>query len=298
MRIMKTTNPYEQLITTVPKRMYWDQCSNSRIRGHEQPAYTRDELVAWVTNQPHFQKLYDAWAASDYDSDLRPSCDRLDNSKGYSFDNIELVTWLENKQRANEDVKAGILADTHKPVHQYTLDGIFVASYISQGEAERITGANQQNISACCRGLLNHTNRFQWFFDLQDHVKPIEANNDYSVPIYCYNSATGDLVDIYPSIDFVVDDNFDVGKVRSVVRGEYKSHNEHYFSFEHLSPDNIPTCTYLPTSIEQYTRDGELLAAYPSMNEAARQTGLRAGNISKCCNGIAKSAGGFIWKRP
>ena len=35
---------------------------------------------------------------------------------------------------------------------------------------------------------------------------------------------------------------------------------------------------------------------YPSMQEAERQTGIHQANISKCCNGIRKFAGGYIWK--
>lgn len=295
---MKTTDRYEQLITTVPKRMYWDQCSNSKVRGHNPPTYTKQELIKWVTNQPNFQDLYNNWKASDYSSDLRPSCDRLDNSKGYSLTNIELVTWAENKRRANADVIAGTLGDYHKPVYQYTLEGVFIEKYISQAEAERITGTNQQNISACCRNLLTHTNRFRWFFEAQSTIEPIEVNNNYDKPIYCYIALTGELVDIYPSLFYVVEDGFSPEKVRSVITGEYESHKDHFWSFEELLPaEAMVSNTYLPTDIYQYTKSGALVATFTSMSEASKSTGVGSGNISKCCNGKAKSAGGFIWKR-
>ena len=41
---------------------------------------------------------------------------------------------------------------------------------------------------------------------------------------------------------------------------------------------------------------GELLATFPSTMEAERVTGIDQGNISKCCNGKLKSAGGYVWK--
>ena len=41
---------------------------------------------------------------------------------------------------------------------------------------------------------------------------------------------------------------------------------------------------------------GELLATFPSLMEAERVTGIYHGNISQCCNGKYKSAGGYIWK--
>ena len=43
---------------------------------------------------------------------------------------------------------------------------------------------------------------------------------------------------------------------------------------------------------------GELLATFPSLMEAERVTGIDDGNISKCCLGKIKSAGGYIWKYP
>ena len=41
---------------------------------------------------------------------------------------------------------------------------------------------------------------------------------------------------------------------------------------------------------------GELLATFPSLMEAERVTGIDDGNISKCCLGKLKSAGGYVWK--
>ena len=41
---------------------------------------------------------------------------------------------------------------------------------------------------------------------------------------------------------------------------------------------------------------GELLATFPSINEAWRVTGINHCNISLCCNGKLKSAGGYIWR--
>lgn len=297
MKSMKTTDPYEQRITTVPQRMYWDQCSNSKVRGHTPPQYTKQELTEWVLSQPNYLALYNAWKESDYISNLRPSCDRLDNSKGYSLDNIELITWAENRSRAHRDIKAGTLGDRHRPTYQYTLDGTFVARYISQAEAERITGTNQQNISACCRGLLSYSNRFQWFYSEQDYVASIDANNDYNRTIYCYN-LDGDLIDKYPSIQYVPEDGFSMEKVRSVITGEYATHNDHFFSFEYLEPRQIDIdTTYKPKEIQQLTKEGELVSTFVSMSAAEQATGIRSGNISKCCNGKAKSAGGFIWRR-
>jgi hypothetical protein len=40
-----------------------------------------------------------------------------------------------------------------------------------------------------------------------------------------------------------------------------------------------------------------LVATYPSHGEASRQTGVARESISYCVEGVAKTAGGFTWKK-
>lgn len=50
--------------------------------------------------------------------------------------------------------------------------------------------------------------------------------------------------------------------------------------------------------VNQYTKEGEYVATYPSMKEASRKTGICYINITECCKDKQKrpSAGGFIWR--
>lgn len=48
--------------------------------------------------------------------------------------------------------------------------------------------------------------------------------------------------------------------------------------------------------VEQYSKDMVLLAAHCSATEAMRVTNINNANISACCNGRLKRAGGFIWR--
>ena len=47
--------------------------------------------------------------------------------------------------------------------------------------------------------------------------------------------------------------------------------------------------------VKQYTKNGELIKEYQSLQEAERETKVNHCNISDCLNGKRKSAGGFIW---
>lgn len=49
--------------------------------------------------------------------------------------------------------------------------------------------------------------------------------------------------------------------------------------------------------VNQYTKDGRLIAEYSSASEAERQTGIHQGNICSCCRGNKSfsHAGGYKW---
>ncbi len=48
--------------------------------------------------------------------------------------------------------------------------------------------------------------------------------------------------------------------------------------------------------ILQYTKQNEPITEYPGQFEASRITGINNRDISACCTGKQKTAGGFIWK--
>ena len=48
--------------------------------------------------------------------------------------------------------------------------------------------------------------------------------------------------------------------------------------------------------IIQYTKDGEFIRELTSASEASRVLGICQSSITLCCQGIYKSAGGFVWR--
>lgn len=47
--------------------------------------------------------------------------------------------------------------------------------------------------------------------------------------------------------------------------------------------------------VAQYTKDGYLIKIWDTQMEASESTGVPQANISKCCYGKLKTAGGFRW---
>ena len=48
--------------------------------------------------------------------------------------------------------------------------------------------------------------------------------------------------------------------------------------------------------VQQFNKDGVLVAVYPSTCEAERATGVHQGDICRCCKKQRHTAGGFIWQ--
>jgi len=146
-------------------KIHSSQAQNSKKRGHVKPNYTSKELKVWLKDT-NFDTLYDEWVASDYDTMKIPSCDRLDDSKPYTFDNIQVITWEENKYKNYENRKAGINREGMSPVISTNISTKVVTEYYSINNASRITGAPSKGISECCHGKNSRktSGGFTWKF--------------------------------------------------------------------------------------------------------------------------------------
>lgn len=143
---------YRKTKVGVITSIYGSQRASSKRRCHTNPNYSRGELISWCLGQDLFHALYDNWVDSNYDMLDIPSIDRLNDYEPYSFDNIQLMTWRENKAKGHSDEVVGRNKKKSKAVNQYDLNGNLIATYHSTRNASRITGVHQAGISGVCNG--------------------------------------------------------------------------------------------------------------------------------------------------
>ena len=134
--------------------IYSAQKRKSIDRGMPTPSYSKEELREWLMSKELFHKLFNDYVNAGYESFSRPSIDRVDDNKPYTFDNIELVTWGVNQDRAYKNLRKA-KNDRHiaYPVAQYSITGIHISDYVSFKEASRETGVDDYCIALCARGL-------------------------------------------------------------------------------------------------------------------------------------------------
>ncbi len=148
-------------------KIYLRQKRSSKHRKHEMPSYTKTSLMSWLFAQKLFHDLYKNWKISGYKKSHTPSIDRLNNDKGYSFNNIKLVIWKENEQNGRNDMRAGKIIHGNKPqkaVIQYDLNSNKITEFRSISDASRRTNTPTSNISKCCKGnnSYSHAGGFIW----------------------------------------------------------------------------------------------------------------------------------------
>ncbi len=137
----KVANCYDHTEKGVIRVIYKTQKANSKRRGHNTPEYTKEELKEWLYKHD-FKKLYKVWVKSGYKKNLKPSIDRKNDFKGYSFSNIKLGTWKENMKHQVNDIANGIGTSGKrcKPVLCYDKKHRLIAEYVSYNGARRLVG--------------------------------------------------------------------------------------------------------------------------------------------------------------
>ncbi len=131
--------------------IYASQKRASLTRGHTPPEYTLKELTDWLMLKG-FKNLHLAWEKSNFDANLAPSTDRLDNTKGYSFDNLRLVTFKDNYKASHITNKVKVLQ----------LIGRTWIEHESATDAMHNTSIQQSGIVACCTGTKQVAGGYRW----------------------------------------------------------------------------------------------------------------------------------------
>jgi hypothetical protein len=87
------------------------------------------------------------------------------NKLNNSLANLEWATPAENNAHARETGLSKPHEYTSKEVHQFTLKGVYVASYPSDADASRATGIPAQNINKVALGKREHAGYYLWSRD-------------------------------------------------------------------------------------------------------------------------------------
>ena len=137
----KVGDKYDSSEKGVIRVVYKTMKRHNKLRGFGEMPFSKEDFSSWLYNN-NFKNLYDNWIKSDKDSRSKPSVDRLDDFKGYQFDNMSLVTWQDNKDHQTKDILTGVGTSGARcsNIGKYDLHGNLIKTYVSYQEVRREEG--------------------------------------------------------------------------------------------------------------------------------------------------------------
>lgn len=119
--------------------------------------YTFESFYKWALKNEVFIRAFRLWSDSGYTEDVKPSIIRANPKKNYTLDNLRVT----EKHRINQvriDPRA-------RPVKQYSLDGVYLATYPNAKVASEILYLKTySSITQCCKGYRKSSYGFTWTY--------------------------------------------------------------------------------------------------------------------------------------
>ena len=138
--------------------IYCKMKERSNLKSIQCPDYSLKEFHEMFLNNHSFLNIFKFWELRGYQYYDKPSIDRRDPDKGYTKDNIQIMTWGDNRRKGDRENAIRITTS----VVMFNMDGDKTREFESTNEAVRITGFSQGLITACCQGKRNHTHGFKF----------------------------------------------------------------------------------------------------------------------------------------
>lgn len=128
-------------------------------------------------------------------------------------------------------------------------------------------------------------------------LKSNKKGSEHARAKKCYEyDMKGNFIKEWGSISEAAEYYNDVtGNVCAACSGKYKTFHGHIWSYKR---EEIDVNAHRNSSGErtyQYSKEGELIAEYFNMKDTVEASGVDKSNITKCCLGKRKTAGGYIW---
>lgn len=114
--------------------------------------FTCKQFQEKYINDYNFLDAYNSWVDSGYEYYKKPSVDRKNPNMPYIFENMQFMTWEENRKKGEKE-RSRIVTS----VSMFDLDGNHIKDFVSIKEAVKETGLNQSGITSCCCGRYRQT---------------------------------------------------------------------------------------------------------------------------------------------
>jgi len=163
--LLEKSKKFLKTIDGIIAKSFGHQLETCRDKKLEKPEWNLQELREFLKNNEKFVSLYNCWVSSNYLSELRPTIDRVDSSKGYTWKNIQIMTWEDNDKKGCEY--------QFKKTYVYDKNFIFLGEYESAAEAAKETNSHISRVVAVANGRRKSTNNLIFTYDVSKYKSSI-----------------------------------------------------------------------------------------------------------------------------
>lgn len=133
-----------------------------------------------------------------------------------------------------------------------------------------------------------------WSPETKERKRQIELAKKKGRPVSQF-TLTGEHIADYTSAKVASEcTNVNQSYITQVCKGKRVSAGKFLWTYKGENPRRFTKIYY--RSVDQFTIDNKFIRHYISLTDAERWTNVELHNISECCRGKSKTAGGFIWK--
>lgn len=183
-----------------------------------------------------------------------------------------------------------------KEVHQYTLNGDYLATHRSVVAAAKSVGCAEAHMTDSCKTPGKSAKGFQWKFTKALKIAAVKGGKR---GVCCYDSE-GVKVRVFSTVlegAFFIGEKRTgnvsaccTGKKRSAGGYQWRHQSDNLNFIEPLKKKRLPT-----KCISQFDRDGNKLKVFNSLTEAASSVKVPVANITRSATS-GYAAGGFYWR--
>lgn len=186
----------------------------------------------------------------------------------------------------------------HMPVQQFSKNGELINVFNTIKDASDSLKIDNASICACCNRIRNSAGGFIWRYAKDVISKEDLEKRFYEIIKIQQFDLSGNFIATHSSLKDAaksVNGNWQhiqkcCNRLKPTAYGYIWRRDNDSVKVEDLKRNT-------PFIIQQWDLNGNLLAEFDTIVDAAKNINRSTTGISKCCDGKKKSCGGFIWKR-
>jgi hypothetical protein len=191
-----------------------------------------------------------------------------------------------------------------RPIKQYSIDGELIAEYPSKSYAEKKFGLKLGSLDKAFTSRKLNSYGFIWRYSDEDLVLKNRKKTGIQHPeieIYSISGKKLILVSNARQVCQFLDipcTKTNLNRISKCLNGNAKTFKNHFLVYEnnHEKKSIFQSSKTQRQTIEQYTLDGELVASYSTLTDAAKSLGYNRSTLSRYIKLKNGHYNGFIFK--